>query len=49
MTSTQEAGKKGGMKTKLRGSEYYRAIQRKSVVTRRRNKRRLQKSKGVLG
>ena len=35
---TVEAGKKGGMKTRERGSDYYRAIQRKGLAVRRRNK-----------
>jgi len=31
------AGRKGGKKTALRGSEYYRKLQKKSVRARKRN------------
>lgn len=38
MTSTQDAGRKGGQKTATRGSKYYRDIQKKSVESRRKNR-----------
>ena len=35
----QRIGKMGGLKTKKRGAAFYRAIQKKSVESRKRNKK----------
>ncbi len=38
MTTTEEAGRKGGKTTAKRGKRYYREIQKKSVAARLANK-----------
>ena len=35
----KKIGKRGGKKTAIRGSEYYRELQKKSVVKRKENKK----------